>query len=215
MTADTSSEEFRSLSLPGDELIPFPRKIITHSIIINAPSLVVWPWLVQLGAGRAGWYSHDRIDNGGAPSAKRIIPELQHIEVGDIMPAVPNSKDAFIIREIQIGKALVLVVPIMTAVEDTDAKRRMASPLRVSWALVLESLNSKRTKLISRGRISTDWLTYSGVANKKPIFIERVYGLLKRMPWFLMQPIATLGHYFMESRMLRGVKVRAEKQMHL
>ena len=215
MTADTSSEEFRSLSLPGDELIPFPRKIITHSIIINAPSLVVWPWLVQLGAGRAGWYSHDRIDNGGTPSAKRIIPELQHIEVGDIMPAVPNSKDAFIIREIQIGKALVLVVPIMTAVEDTDTKRRMASPLRVSWALVLESLNSERTRLISRGRISTDWLAYSSVANKKPIFIERVYGLLKKMPWFLMQPIATLGHYFMESRMLRGVKMRAEKQMHV
>jgi hypothetical protein len=215
MTAETSSEEVRSLSLPGDELIPFPGKIITHSIIINAPTKVVWPWLVQLGAGRAGWYSHDRIDNGGTPSAKGIIPELQHIEVGDIMPAVPNSKDAFIIREVQIGKALVLVVPIMTAVEDTDTKRRMTGPLRVSWALVLESLNGERTKLISRGRISTDWLTYSRVSNKKPIFIERVYGLLKRMPWFLLQPIATLGHYFMESRMLRGVKVRAEKQMHV
>src|SRR5689334_11462678 len=135
MTADTSSEELRYLSLPGDELIPVPRKIVTNAIIINASTKVVWPWLVQLGANRAGWYSHDRIDNGGKPSANKIIPGLQHIEVGDIMPAVPNTKDAFIIREIQIGKALVLVVPIMTAVEDADTKRRMKSPLRVTWAL--------------------------------------------------------------------------------
>lgn len=199
---------------PGDELIPFPRMIITHSIIINTPTEVVWPWLVQLGAGRAGWYSYDRIDNGGTPSARRIVPELQHIEIGDIMPAVPHSKDAFIVREIQIGKALVLVVPVKTAVEDTDTKRRMRGPLRVSWALVLETLDQGRTKLISRGCVSAAWLTSSTIANKKPIFIERIYGLLARMPWFLMQPIAMSGHYFMESRMLRGIKSRAEKQMH-
>ena len=211
----TSFQELNRLSLPGDELIPFPRKIITHAVIINTQPEVVWPWLVQLGACRAGWYSYDRIDNGGTPSAIRIIPEFQHIEVGDILPAVPNSKDAFIVREVQIGKALVLVVPIISAAEEADTKRRMRSPLRVSWTLVLESLNDERTMLISRGRISADWLTYSTAANKKTIFIERVYGLFGRMPWFLIQPIATLGHYFMESRMLRGIKTRAEKQMNI
>lgn len=215
MTRANTTSELNSLSLPGDELIPFPKKIITHAIIIDASTEVIWPWLVQLGSGRAGWYSYDRIDNGGTPSAIRIIPGLQQIKVGDIMPAVPNSKDAFIVREIQIGKALVLVVPIMAAAEDADTNRRMTTPLRVSWALVLESLDEERTRLISRGRISPMWLAYSAVPNKNPIFIERVYRLLSRMPWFLMQPIATLGHYFMESRMLRSIKTRAESQMHL
>jgi hypothetical protein len=54
--------------------------------------------LIQIGAGRAGWYSYDRIDNGGVPSAGRVILALQHIEVGNIMPAVPNAQDAFIVR---------------------------------------------------------------------------------------------------------------------
>ena len=66
-------KDIMSRTLPGDELVPFPRKIVTHSITINAPTEDVWPWLVQLGAGRAGWYSYDRIDNGGKPSARRNI----------------------------------------------------------------------------------------------------------------------------------------------
>src|SRR5690242_17064703 len=153
----TPSGDYHSRTFPGDELISSPRKNITHAIIINAPPEMVWPWLIQMGSGRAGWYSFDKIDNGGIPSAVRIIPEFQHVEVGDIMPAIPNSKDAFIIRTIQNGQALVLVVPIKTAVEDADTLRRMKGPLRVSWALVLEPLDHGRTILISRGRISIDW----------------------------------------------------------
>ena len=58
---------------------------------IAAPPERVWPWRVQMGAGRAGWYSYDRIDNGGRPSADRIVPELQRLAVGDVMPAVPGA----------------------------------------------------------------------------------------------------------------------------
>jgi hypothetical protein len=199
--------------LPGDKLIPSPRKIITHTITIKAASEIVWPWLVQLGASRAGWYSYDRIDNGGIPSAKKIIPELQCIEVGYIMPAVPGTKDAFIIQQILPGKALVLVAPLQTAAKEPDALRRMAGPLRVSWLLALETIEHKKTRLISRGRISRDWITPSPTAiapSKKPIFIECIYGLLAKMPWFLIAPIAMLGHLFMETKMLRGIKRRAE-----
>jgi hypothetical protein len=201
------------IKLPGDELIPTPGKIVTHTIIINAPSQTIWPWLVQLGAGRAGWYSYDRIDNGGVPSAKKIIPELQCIAPGDIMPAVPGSKDAFVIQQILPGKALVLVVPIQTAVEAPDELRRMAGSLRVSWVLALEPLEHEKTRLISRGRISHQWLTPSSTGilpSKKPVFIERIYHLLGRVPWFLMVPIAMLGHLLMESKMLKGIKRRAE-----
>lgn len=208
------SEKIHS-SLPGDEILPFPRKTITHAVTINAPSERIWPWLVQLGSGRAGWYSYDLIDNGGTPSASRIIPELQHIQVGDILPAVPDTKDSFIVREIHPGKAIVLVVPVKTAMEDPNTWRRMKGPLRVSWTLFLETLEEGGTKLISRGHISKDWLIPSPAAmdsSKRPIFIERIYSFLAKMPWPLMAPIAITGHYLMESRMLHGIKRRAETQ---
>ena len=75
-----SSERVRSL--PGDELLPEAVGSFTHAITIRRPRREIWPWLIQMGAGRAGWYSYDFIDNGRQPSAKRIVPELQHLEVG-------------------------------------------------------------------------------------------------------------------------------------
>ena len=62
--------------LPGDELISRAHAMITHGITIQRPRREVWPWLVQMGGGRAGWYSYDRIDNDGRPSADRIVPDL-------------------------------------------------------------------------------------------------------------------------------------------
>src|SRR5688500_8133896 len=138
---------------PGDELLPSPRKIITHAITILAPATTIWPWLVQMGAGRAGWYSYDWIDNGGRPSVKSIIPALQHLQVGDLLPAIPGKKDSFLVREVQPGRALIFVVPLPTALENPDTWLRLAGPLRVSWALILETINPGYTRLISRGRI--------------------------------------------------------------
>jgi len=205
------ARELNHRTLPGDEFIPSPGKTVTHAITIHAPPQMIWPWLLQMGAGRAGWYSYDIIDNGGVPSAHRIVQELQQVEIGDIIPAVPESKDAFIVREIQVNKALVLVVPIKQAEEDPDTIRRMKGPLRVSWALVLQPLDHGRSRLISRGRISKQWLSPSQPASaKRQIFIERVYNLMAIMPWFLLIPMALAGHYFMEHRMLRGIKSRVE-----
>src|SRR5689334_5036036 len=79
--------------LPGDDLLPAARAQVTHHIDIQAAPDRVWPWLVQMGRGRAGWYSWDRLDNGGVPSADRIIPALQTLAVGDILPIKPNSPD--------------------------------------------------------------------------------------------------------------------------
>ena len=201
----------------GDQLIQFPRKIITHSVIINTPSEYIWPWLVQLGSGRAGWYAYDRIDNGGRPSAKVIIPELQDIKVGDILPAVPGTKDAFIVQHVMPGKAIVLVVPIKTALEEPNPFRRMEGDLRVSWTLALEYIDEKHTRLISTGRISKDWLSQSMVSpfSKRPIFIERIYRFLAKLPWSIMLPLATTGHTLMEYQMLRGIKWRAEQTFKL
>lgn len=70
------------LPMPGDELIEMPIFNVTHAITIQARPEEFWPWIVQIGYGRAGFYSYDLLDNLGKPSADRIIPELQNIEVG-------------------------------------------------------------------------------------------------------------------------------------
>jgi len=56
-----------SRSLPGDDLVPRPTFNATRAISIAAPAVEIWPWLVQVGLTRAGWYSYDLLDNlGGA-----------------------------------------------------------------------------------------------------------------------------------------------------
>ena len=80
-------ERVRDLS--GDELIPKPTGSVTHAITIRRSALDVWPWLAQMGSGRAGWYAYDFVDNGGRPSTERILPEFQNAGVGTVFPALP------------------------------------------------------------------------------------------------------------------------------
>ncbi len=61
------------------------------AITIRAQPADVWPWLAQLGCRRAGRYSYDALDNGGIPSADRILPELPRVEVGDLCPWAPTA----------------------------------------------------------------------------------------------------------------------------
>src|SRR5215472_16059958 len=73
-------------ALLGDDLIPQPIGSMNHAITIRRQPRDVWPWLVQMGAGRAGWYAYDFVDNCGQPSAEHILPEYQKIEVGVVFP---------------------------------------------------------------------------------------------------------------------------------
>src|SRR3954471_24115246 len=57
--------------LPGDDVLLVGADTSTMATTIDAPPADVWPWLVQMGFGRAGWYSYDRLDNGGRPSGQR------------------------------------------------------------------------------------------------------------------------------------------------
>ena len=82
----------------------------------------VWPWLAQMGAGRAGWYAYDRVDNGGAPSAPRLMPECQDVAPGDILPAVPGATDVFVVAAVDPPRDLVLTVPLTPA----SSRSRMA-----------------------------------------------------------------------------------------
>jgi len=182
-----------------DAMIPNPLFTSTHAITIDARPEQVWPWIAQMGAGRAGWYSWDAIDNGGMPSASRVAPDLQMVVPGDIMPAVPGATDAFIVSVVEPPWDLVLTVP------DGDGGHAVA------WEHALFPLEGGRTRLIVRGRASSHWLD---LARAKPpsghrrIFIERAYAALARLPRPLLIGFAAFGHGVMEARHLRGIQRR-------
>lgn len=79
-----ATEEEVRRPLPGDELVATPLVAGTRAITIGTSPERVWPWLVQQGYGRAGWYSY-WVDNALRPSPDRIVPELQQIAVGDVL----------------------------------------------------------------------------------------------------------------------------------
>jgi hypothetical protein len=73
-------------TLPGDDLLAGPDIVSTRAVWIDAPAGDIWPWLVQMGPGRAGAYTYDRIENLfglGMHSADRIPPQFQDLKVGD------------------------------------------------------------------------------------------------------------------------------------
>jgi hypothetical protein len=98
----------RARRLPGDELIGQPVGSMTNGITITAAPKAVWPWIAQMGAGRAGWYSYDRLDNGGQPSRTEIVPEFQRLTRGMIFPALPGATDGFTVASFEPEQYLVL-----------------------------------------------------------------------------------------------------------
>jgi PPOX class probable F420-dependent enzyme len=123
-------------SLPGDDLVADAKVQWTHAITIRADPADIWPWLVQMGCRRAGWYSYDGLDNGGLRSAERIVAALQHVQVGDIFPMAPVADDTFVVRMVEPGRALVL--------GDVDGG--------MSWAFVLDPVDQTATRLHTRIR---------------------------------------------------------------
>jgi len=85
----------RRASLPGDEIVRDPDWVTNFAIDIAASPDEVWPWLVQMGFGRAGYYTWFPLDNGGVPSAEAIVPSLQGLAVGDIVPDGPRAAEGF------------------------------------------------------------------------------------------------------------------------
>src|SRR4051812_11491507 len=65
-------------AMPGDDLLERAHFVATRAVTIDAPASDVWPWLVQVGFGRAGFYSYDLVDNLGRPSAQEVLDQFQH-----------------------------------------------------------------------------------------------------------------------------------------
>jgi hypothetical protein len=126
--------------MPGDELVPGCRYRCTRAFTIDAPPEGVWPWLVQVGFGKAGFYFNDLLDNAGHPSADRIIDAHQHPRVGEWVPMYKKVNDttAFRIALIEPPQRLVWMKPDST------------------WAWRLTDLGG-RTRLVTRLRILYPW----------------------------------------------------------
>jgi hypothetical protein len=122
-------------AMPGDDLFPVAHFTATRAITINAPPEHVWPWLVQVGAGRAGFYSYDLLDARGRPSAERILPDWQDVHVGDV--AAPMTQDP--------GPTTSFVVDAFRSPEYLVWAKADSS-----WAWKLTSLPGGSTRLVTR-----------------------------------------------------------------
>ena len=175
-------------ALPGDELIPDALGQFTHSIVIAATPAKIWPWLVQMGCRRAGFYSLDLLDNAGVRSARQIRLDLQQLRVGDRIPSTPDGDDHFEVLRLQENGLL-----LFGGLFDVENQRQLPfdapRPARfwhVTWAFVLEPLDAGRTRLYARAR--------------------GAFSPSERFHAFWIRPV----HHLMQTAQLRHLAERAE-----
>ena len=172
-----------SAPMPGDDIVVRPSFSTTRAITIDAPPAAVWPWLVQLGYGRAGFYSYDLFDNAGHASAEQLLPEYQHPQPGDWIPmaASVNDTTAFRIREIAPYSSMLWVKPHST------------------WAWTLRPLDGNRTRLMTRLRDEYPWrtapiLTLLSIVlfefGDFPMMRKQLLGVKRRAERYLADPTA-------------------------
>lgn len=128
-------------AMPGDDVVTHPTFNATRAVTIQARPEEIWPWLVQIGMTRAGWYSYDWIDNLGRASAERIIPDLQHVAVGDLIPISPNGKVGVYVKAFEPNRWM-----LWGGKEGDD-----------TWCWGLYPQDDSHTRLISRNRILYRW----------------------------------------------------------
>ena len=128
-------------SMPGDELVPKASFDATRAITIGAPPDMVWPWIVQMGYRRAGFYTYALLDNAGYESADAVLEDYQHPQVGDWMPMASKVSEttAFRVAAFDTGKWLLWSKPDST------------------WSWTLTPLPGGRTRLVTRLKQRYPW----------------------------------------------------------
>jgi hypothetical protein len=177
--------------LPGDELLPDAVEQMTHGVTVAARPEAIWPWLVQMGSRRAGFYSIDALDNFGRASAREIHPELQEIRVGDVLPVTPEGPNGFEVLRVEENRALVL-----GGLDDSELGKQLpfasARPDRYwqyTWSFVLEPLDDQHTRLHVRVRVA--------FARNSALYLAGIKYV----------------HHFMEKAQLRHLAARAEGRL--
>ena len=138
-----ATDEEVARTLPGDDVVKQPTFNATRAVTIQARPEDIWPWLVQIGCKRAGWYSYDWLDNLGIPSAERIVPELQHLAVGDLIPMSPDGKQGQWVKDFEANQWMLWW-------DNTGY---------VTWYWGLSPLDESQTRLITRVRMRYHWLS--------------------------------------------------------
>ncbi len=183
-------------SLPGDDNVPNPKILITRAITINAPPAKVWPWVVQIGYQRAGWYSYDALEAlvGAADfvdghSANRIIPELQNPQVGETIYMHPSI--GYPVVGIEPERALILHdrKDLQTDQSFELSDTMPEKYINLGWVYSLEKTGESATRLIVRSRYDYN----PGLANT-----------------IIWRGITESLHFVMERKTMLGIKKRAE-----
>jgi hypothetical protein len=181
----------RRRRLPGDEVCAHPQIVTTHATTIDAPPHTIWPWLVQMGWGRAQWYTARWVDRllfpANGPSADRVVPELQHLGVGDrILDGPPETNCYFLVRSLESNRHLVLH---STQHLPPGWAERCGASIDLTWAFVLEAAGEGRTRFIIRSRC-------------------------RLAPWTVaVCYVAAIvpADFVMSRQMMRGLRTRAER----
>lgn len=194
------SDEEVHRQLPGDEVIPHPMLEWTRGVTVGVTPDRVWPWLVQMGYGRGGWYTPEWVDlvanrwvfgerQRFPRSADRLLPEHQHIAVGDLICDGPNYASYFHVARVDPKCALVLRSirhpkrGSRIDIRDPEAPRRVEQQLLdtgtyvdFSWALVLEALPGARARLLVRTRANYAPKSLAVISTPLGLF-DATYGL--------------------------------------
>lgn len=190
----TTNEE-RMATYPGDELIPGGRRYGAMATTIAAPPECVWRWLVQMGCDRAGFYSFDRLDNGGRPSADRIHERWQNLTEGDRIASDRDAGRWFDVALLVPERALVLraslTVPAARNFDPADALPGAYSDS--TWGFFLRPIVGGHTRLVVTGKARGKPHAAVAVAN-----------------WLFWDP----AHWVMQLKQFRGLRRRAESVPH-
>jgi hypothetical protein len=170
-------------AMPGDEIVPRAQFNATRSITIDAPPEQVWPGIAQLGYRRGGFYTYDQVDNAGEPSADRIIEEYQDLKVGDLIPMWHESHGLSIAYKVDSFDAPRWMLWVHRPHENEEPDS--------TWSWRLDELPTGATRLATRMKQDYRWGT-------------------PRLALFNLV-LMEFGDFAMERRMLKGIKVRAER----
>jgi hypothetical protein len=179
--------------LPGDELVADPSASATHAITIHAPADAIWPWLVQLGQNRGGLYSYQWLENLAGCQIRntdRIIPELQQLDVGDLVRLGPDPYPAYTVATLEPGRALVLRTVDPHTGRVVEPSDLASGGWLGSWAFVLEQQDRGTIRLVVRLR--NRW---------QPTLVNFVVGRVFTEP----------AHFVMERKMLKTIKRLVER----